>query len=71
MNPEPDWQDDLIGMTVDEADEYAAEFSEDGCHIRAVKREDQPLISTRDYRQDRLNVEIDEYGYIIKIVGRG
>lgn len=72
MSYEPEeWEESLIGLTVKEADEYAAEASDDGTHVRVVRRDGMPLVVTMDFRMDRLNVETDADGYITAIVGRG
>ena len=56
-----------VGLDFNDACEFALV---DGWHIRCVKRDGEYTIVTRDYRTDRLNVEV-EGGVVVKVKSIG
>ena len=58
----------LIGKTLQEAGDLLEPL---GYIVRATKKNGSPIICTRDYRLNRLNVEIDSESKIVDVVGIG
>ena len=63
----PEWCAKLIGLDVNDAKEFLAV---DDWVLRVVKRDGQVSVVTRDYRTDRVNVEV-EAGVIVKVKSIG
>lgn len=57
----------IIGMTLQEAAAYLSQWN---YKVRAVKKDGNPLVVTRDFQIMRYNVELVQ-GHIAKIAGRG
>jgi hypothetical protein len=60
------WTDDLVGMT--EAGAYAA-AKEEGYYARVTRRNGHALIVTRDYRTDRVNLDVADYVVVAAKIG--
>lgn len=58
----------LIGKTLQEASDLLEPL---GYTVRPTKKNGSPIICTRDYKFNRLNVEIDSENKIIDVVGIG
>lgn len=58
----------IIGKSVTEAALLLLQYD---LSLRVTKIGDQYTICTRDFRPDRVNVEIDKNEFIIKISGQG
>lgn len=60
-------QNHLIGLTLEQATEYATPLE---VVIRCVKKDGYNIITTRDYRTNRVNVSITD-GKIVRVVNIG
>lgn len=54
----PAWTDDIFGMTEAEASVAA---KEEGFYMRVIRRDGHYVAVTRDFRDDRINVEVDDH----------
>jgi len=58
----------LIGKTIQEADEMLESY---GYTVRPTRKNGEAFICTRDFKPNRLNVEIDQENRIADVLGVG